>query len=107
MKTVTICGSMKFEQEMKKIAFILETKYDMSVLQCAYNEKKVELSGREIEALGRAHLRKIEISDAIYVVDVNGYVGEQGKKEIAFAESMGKEVIFHTDFKKRILDSSK
>lgn len=31
MKIVTICGSMKFETEMKRIAFLLETKYDMNV----------------------------------------------------------------------------
>ena len=28
----------------------------------------------------------------------NGYIGEQVKKEIAYARKIGKEVIFHTDF---------
>ena len=37
MKTVTICGSMKFETEMQRIAFLLETKHNMNVLQCVYN----------------------------------------------------------------------
>lgn len=37
MKTVTICGSMKFEKEMQRIAFLLETKHDLNVLQCIYN----------------------------------------------------------------------
>ena len=37
MRTVTICGSMKFETEMQRIAFLLETKYNMNVLQCVYN----------------------------------------------------------------------
>lgn len=98
MKIVTICGSMKFENEMKKVAFILETKHDMSVLQCVYNEDKSELGEDEIIALNSAHLKKIELADAIYVVDLHGYIGEQVKTEIAFARKLGKEVIFHTEF---------
>ena len=97
MKIVTVCGSMKFESEMKKVALILETKYDMCVLQCVYNEDKLELREDEIIALNRAHLKKIELSDAIYVVNLQGYIGEQVKKEIAFAKNLGKEVIFHTE----------
>lgn len=98
MKIVTICGSMKFENEMKKVAFILETKHDMSVLQCVYNEDRSELGEDEIAALNSAHLKKIELADAVYVVDLHGYIGEQVKKEIAFARKLGKEVIFHTEF---------
>lgn len=98
MKIVTICGSMKFENEMKKVAFILETKHDMSVLQCVYNEDRSELGEDEIAALNSAHLKKIELADAVYVVDFHGYIGEQVKKEIAFARKLGKEVIFHTEF---------
>ena len=98
MKIVAICGSMKFENEMKKIAFVLETKYDMCVLQCVYNEDKLELCENDIVALNSAHYKKIEISDAIYVVNINGYIGEQVKKEIELAERLGKEVIFHTQW---------
>lgn len=36
-EVVTICGSMGFENEMKRIAFILEAKHNMTVLQCVYN----------------------------------------------------------------------
>ena len=34
METVTICGSMRFSQEMKEIAFMLESRYGLNVLQC-------------------------------------------------------------------------
>lgn len=98
MKIVTICGSMKFENEMKKIAFILETKHNMSVLQCVYNEENSKLGDAEIMALNSAHLKKIELADAIYVVNLHGYIGEQVKKEIAYAQNLGKEIIFHTEF---------
>lgn len=50
-------------------------------------------------ALENAHYRKIELSDAIYVVDIQGYIGNQVSKEIAFAKSKGKEVIFYSAYK--------
>ena len=96
MKVVTICGSMRFEEQMKKIAFDLETKSDMCVLQCVYNVDKDTVTDDDIAALNKTHLKKIEISDAIYVVDIDGYIGEQVKKEIEYAKSLGKKVIYHS-----------
>ena len=77
MKIVTLCGSMRFKNEMKKIGYILETKYDMCVLQCVYNEDGMELGEKERTALNLAHFRKIEVSDAVYVVNLQGYIGER------------------------------
>ena len=37
-------------------------------------------------------LIKIDISDAIYVVNVNGYIGTSTKKEIEYAKSLNKEI---------------
>lgn len=83
---------------MKRIAFQLETRYKMCVLQCVYNEDDKDLSDDEIEFLNSSHFKKIEISDAVYIVNINEYIGEQVKKEMAYAKKSGKEVILHTDF---------
>ncbi len=96
MKVVTICGSMRFEDQMKRIAFELETKKDMCVIQCVYDVDNKMLSEKDIESLNNTHMKKIEISDAIYVVDIDGYVGEQVQKEIEYAKVLGKEVIYHS-----------
>lgn len=100
MKTVTLCGSMKFADEMKDIALQLEISHDMNVIQCIYNSHGVHLSDDDMKQIVEAHYKKIELSDAIYVVDIDGYMGESVKKEIEFAESKGKEVIYHTVFMK-------
>ena len=96
MKVVTICGSMRFEDQMKRIAFELETKKEMCVIQCVYDVDNKTLSEKDIESLNNTHMKKIEISDAIYVVDIDGYVGEQVQKEIEYAKVLGKEVIYHS-----------
>ena len=36
MKTLTICGSMRFENEMQSIAYDLEAIKGYNVLQCVY-----------------------------------------------------------------------
>lgn len=96
MKTVTICGSMRFQDEMLKIAFALETGHGMSVLQCVYDSGHGVAAG-EKAALAKAHYRKIELSDAIYVVDIQGYIGHSVSEEIAFAKALGKEIIYHSE----------
>ena len=98
MKTVTICGSMKFEKEMIEISFMLELKHHFNVLQCVYNTKNQNISETDRKALEESHFKKIEISDAIYVIDINGYIGEQVTKEIEYAKSLGKEIIYHSSF---------
>ena len=89
---------MRYAEQMKNIALMLEIKHNMNVLQCVYNESNAELSKNEIEALKRAHKRKIDLSDAVYIVDIENYIGESVRKEIAYAKKQGKEIIFHSQF---------
>lgn len=60
--------------------------------------KNFNVDNLDITPMEQAHYRKIEISDAIYVVDIHGYIGNQVSKEIEFAKSKGKEVIFHSAY---------
>lgn len=94
MKTLTICGSMRFAEEMKEIAYQLETQRGYNILQCVYCDGKPSVE--ELKALQAAHYRKIDLSDGIYVVNIGGYIGESVKTEIEYAEKSGKEVIYHT-----------
>ena len=96
METVTICGSMRFSQEMKEIAFMLESRYGLNVLQCTYNEQGVAITPEMVDRLEQAHLLKIKLSDWIYVVDIGHYIGNAVRTEIAYAEAHGKKVAFHS-----------
>ena len=44
------------------------------------------------EMLDDMHKRKIDMADAIYVINVDGYIGESTKSEIEYAQKHGKEV---------------
>ena len=98
MKTITLSGSMRYAEEMKRIALELEIHSGLNVLQCVYNPQNIDLPERDRKALEEAHRKKIDLSDAIYVVDINGYIGDSVQKEIDYARKNGKEVIFHSQF---------
>ena len=97
MKTITICGSMKFAEKMKEIAWRLEVEKGFNVLQCIYNDQNETITGEAQKCLVAAHYRKIDICDAVYIVDIDGYIGTSVADEILYAKENGKEVIFHSE----------
>lgn len=96
MKTITICGSMKFAEQMKQIAWKLEIEQGVNVLQCAYNECNESITDDALKRLTSAHYKKIDLCDAVYIVDIDGYIGSSVEQEISYAKENGKELIFHS-----------
>lgn len=96
MKVITVCGSLKFYQQMIEVA----EKYELEgncMLVPIYNPSKPskdDFSSEEALMLDKMHQEKIKLSDAILVVNVDGYIGNSTKKEIEFAKSLGKEIIY-------------
>ena len=94
MKVVTLCGSMKFSKQMQEIALELEVKQGYCVLT-PVGEKTVQASEKEIEKLAQAHFKKIDMSDAVYIVNIGGYIGESVSREVCYAQEHNKEIIYH------------
>lgn len=97
MKTFTICGSMRFSEQMKEIAYYLESDKRYNILQCTYCTDDITPTQDEIMQITKAHYKKIDLSDGIYVVNIDGYIGESVQQEIEYTRKCGKEVIFHCD----------
>ena len=95
IKVITICGSMRYSKEMMKIAEELELKDGYAVIQCVYNVDGQKYEGIDASILDKIHRKKIDISDAIYVFNIDGYIGNSTRNEIEYAKNNGKEVIYH------------
>jgi len=94
MKVITICGSIKFIEEMKYLAEKLELENNC-VLSVIYPTKNKEYyTEEEINFLQKGHYKRIDISDAIFVVNKNGYIGEAVREEIEYAKGKNKEIIY-------------
>lgn len=97
MKIITVCGSLRFQQEMMEIT----EKMDLQghcMLSPVYptRENKDDYTEEEIDVFDRMHKERIKMSNAILVVDVDHYIGNSTQSEIAFAKSLGKEIIYYT-----------
>lgn len=98
MKIITVCGSFKFMKEMMEIAEKIGLQGNC-MLTPVYptNNGKDKYSEDEAKIAGQMHFERIKLADAILVVNVNNYIGESTNKEIEFAKSLGKEVMYYTD----------
>lgn len=95
VKIITICGSMRYSKQMMKISEELELKQGYAVIQCVYNIDGLKYEGVDATILDKIHKKKIDVSDAIYVVNIDSYIGNSTKNEIEYATQNGKEVIYH------------
>ena len=92
-KVITICGSLKFKEEMMKVAMELELEGNVILIPIFPINDKSVCSLEEGLMLGQMHKEKIKMSDAIFVVNVNGYIGESTKSEIEYARSLNKKIL--------------
>ena len=98
-KVVTLCGSTKFKDEFIKIQkeLTLSKHIVISVGLFGHSGDNEVLDDGVKEMLADMHKRKIDMADAIVVVDVGGYIGESTKREIEYAKSKGKFVFFSSN----------
>lgn len=49
---------------------------------------------RFADKLDELHLRKIDLADEVCVLNVGGYIGESTRKEIEYAKSLNKPIMY-------------
>ena len=94
-KVITMCGSLRFMKEFMFHAERLELEGNC-VLSVIYptKEDKDAYAPNEHELLDILHKQKIDMSDAIFIVNINGYIGSSTKSEIEYAKNLNKEIIY-------------
>jgi hypothetical protein len=95
-KVITLCGSTRFKDEFLKVQkqLTLEGNIVISLgfFEQADGEFKNVITPEIKEMFDDMHKRKIDMSDEIYVINKNGYIGESTKGEIEYAIKTGKRV---------------
>ena len=59
--------------------------------------ENLEKTEKQLGKLKEANFKRIELSDAILVVNINNYIGKSTNLEIDYAKKLGKEIIYYTD----------
>ena len=92
---ITICGSTRFKDEISKVAHDLTLQNHIVLAPCIFHHAdNEELTTEEKIRLDNLHKEKINMSDAIFVVNVDGYIGESTYGEIDWATRMKKQIFF-------------
>lgn len=95
-KVITLCGSTRFKDEFLKVQkqLSLEGNIVITVGLFRLADSKFEnvITPKIKLMLDDIHKRKIDMSDEIYVINKNGYIGESTKSEIEYAIKTGKRV---------------
>jgi len=100
-KVITLCGSTKFKDEFLNVQKDLTLKGNIVISVGLFghsgdNEVWENMDEGTLtktkEMLDDMHKRKIDMADEIFVINVNGYIGESTKSEIEYAKITGKKV---------------
>lgn len=100
-KVVTICGSTRFKDQFMQVQKELTLKgyivisvglFGHSGDSEVWENMDEGTLTKTKEMLDDMHKRKIDMADEIFVINVNGYIGESTRSEIDYALAHGKEV---------------
>lgn len=95
---ITLCGSTRFEAEFAEVNQRLTLAGCVVISLGMFRLPDLPdydwtVDGSDLKGrLGRVHFQKIRMADEVYIVDPGGYLGESTRREIAYAESLGKPV---------------
>lgn len=94
MTKITLCGSTRFRVQFEEMNRVLSKAGHLVYSVSCFGHGGDMLTAEEKQRLDAVHKRKIEESDAILVLNVDGYIGESTRNEIEHARSTGKDVIY-------------
>jgi hypothetical protein len=96
-KVITLCGSTKFKDqfiEMQK-KLTLNGNIVISVGLFGHSGDDEALDDTTKIMLDDMHKRKIDMADEIFVINVDGYIGDSTRSEIQYALKIGKPIHFY------------
>lgn len=95
-KVITLCGSTRFKDEFLKVQkqLTLEGNIVISVgfFEHADGEPANVITPEIKVMFDDMHKRKIDMSDGIFVINKDGYIGQSTKDEIEYAIKTGKRI---------------
>lgn len=96
-KIIFLVGSIRFKDYFIKIESILQILYKKIVGICSVDGllNKRKFSKMEWEKLQEVALEKLHNQEAILVIDIDNYIGEQTNEEIEYFENVLKRPVYY------------
>ena len=93
---ITLCGSTRFKDQFLEAQkrLTLDGNIVISVGLFGHSGDDEVWTDDTKEMLDDMHKRKIDMADAIYVINVGGYIGSSTRSEIDYARANGKHILY-------------
>lgn len=92
MKRITLCGSTKFKDDFIEQNKRLTLEGNLILSVGCFGHCGDTFTDEQKIMLDDIHKRKIDLSDSIFVINKDGYIGGSTKSEIEYALNTGKTV---------------
>ena len=96
-KVITLCGSTRFKEDFERVNRELTLDGNIVISVGCFGHSGDTFSDEQKIMLDDMHKRKIDMADAIYVINKDGYIGSSTRSEIQYALKTGKQIIFMED----------
>lgn len=96
-KVITLCGSSRFKEDFERINKELTLAGNIVISLGVWGHSGDTFTDEQKVMLDDIHKRKIDMADAIYVINKDGYIGSSTRSEIKYAVTRGKQVIYMED----------
>lgn len=92
-KVITLCGSTRFKEDFERVNRNLTLAGNIVISVGCFGHAGDNFSEDQKVMLDDIHKRKIDMADAIFVINKGGYIGESTKSEIKYALEHNKQVM--------------
>ena len=96
-KVITLCGSTRFKDDFERINKELTLLGNIVISVGCFGHSGDTFTEEQKIMLDDIHKRKIDMADAIYIINKDGYIGSSTRSEIQYALRLGKQVIYMED----------
>ena len=93
-KVITLCGSTRFKEDFERVNKELTLQGNIVISVGCFGHAGDVFTDEQKIMLDDIHKRKIDMADAIYVINKDGYVGMSTQSEILYAALHNKEIIY-------------
>lgn len=97
-KIITLCGSTRFKDDFERVEKELTSQGNIvltpSIYSQYYNADDTNMIDiiESLTMLADIHRSKIDMSDEIFIINKNGYIGSSTRNEIEYAKTIGKAI---------------
>ena len=89
---VCLCGSTRFKDKFVEVAKDLTLKGCIVTMPMVFMHTGDQINDTQKQYLDEVHKAKIADADLVYIINIDGYIGNSTRSEINWAVELGKKI---------------